>query len=186
MHTKTIAALSLAVMLSGGSAYAADLIIPTTPQPIIESAGFDWDGIYVGAQGGAQFGGDTNGVIGAFAGVNFDTGSGFIAGVEVNGDYVWNGDDFNAWEVLASGRGGVLVTDDVLVYGKAGVGYRDTNNDGPAQGATYAFGGGVEVAAAASFTVRGEILGQGFFGNDAPKDGAPVAAKGTIGVAYHF
>lgn len=185
MHIKALAALSVAALFTTGSAYAADLIIPTTPQPIIESAGFDWDGLYVGAQGGAQFGGNVNGLVGAFAGVNFSAGSGFVTGVEVNGDYVWNG-SFNAWEVVASARAGALVTDDVLVYGKAGLGYRDTNNNGNAQGAMYVFGGGVEFAATDSFTIRGEVLGQGFLGAGASNNGAPVAAKTTIGVAYHF
>jgi outer membrane immunogenic protein len=186
MANRALVALTLTVsMFTGGLAHAADLIIPVTPQPIMPAAGFDWDGLYVGAQGGAQFGGATNGVVGGFAGVNFNTGAGFVAGVEMNGDYVWNG-AFNAWEVLASGRVGALVTDDVLFYGKAGLGYRDTNNNGPAQGATYAFGGGLEFAAADSVTIRGEVLGQGFLGAGAPNGGAPVAVKTTIGAAYHF
>lgn len=185
MHMKTIAALSIAALCTTGSAYAADLIIPTTPQPIYEAAGFGWDGLYVGAQGGVQVGGATNGLVGAFAGFNVNAGNGLVAGVEVNGDYVWNG-GFNAWELIASGRAGILVTNDVLAYAKAGLGYRDTNNNGPAQGATYVFGGGLEAAVSDSVTVRGEVLGQGFIGAGAPNGGAPVAVKAAAGIAYHF
>ncbi|WP_156463932.1 hypothetical protein [Devosia sp. Leaf420] len=36
--------------LGSVAAQAADLIIPTTPQPIYESAGFSWDGLYAGVR----------------------------------------------------------------------------------------------------------------------------------------
>jgi len=50
----------------------------------------------------------------------------------------------------------------------------------------YAFGGGLEVAATDAMSIRGEVLGQGFFGDDAPNDGGPTAAKATVGVLFHF
>src|SRR5690606_937144 len=52
--------VAAAALLVGG-AQAADLIIPTTPQPIYEAAGFDWEGLYVGVRAGGQFVG-TDGV----------------------------------------------------------------------------------------------------------------------------
>ena len=46
--------VAAAALLVGG-AQAADLIIPTTPQPIYEAAGFSWDGMYAGVNLGGQF-----------------------------------------------------------------------------------------------------------------------------------
>src|SRR5690606_23177588 len=94
--------VSAAALMVGG-AQAADLIIPTTPQPIMESYGFDWEGLYVGARVGGQFvgtgpsvygnlpvgGSFTQGVIGAAAGVNFIPADPLLVGVEVTGDYLW-------------------------------------------------------------------------------------------------
>ena len=45
--------VAAAALLAGG-AQAADLIIPTTPQPIYEAAGFDWEGLYVGVRAGGH------------------------------------------------------------------------------------------------------------------------------------
>ncbi|MDB5621946.1 MAG: hypothetical protein JWR39_509, partial [Devosia sp.] len=63
MHMKSLALLPVVIALGASAASAADLIIPTVPQPIYEAApaGFDWSGFYVGVQGGAQFAGETNG-----------------------------------------------------------------------------------------------------------------------------
>ncbi|HEY8575257.1 MAG TPA: hypothetical protein VIL88_02840, partial [Devosia sp.] len=55
-----LAGASLAV-LGSVAAQAADLIIPTTPEPIYEAAGFDWEGLYVGARVGGQFVGAVSG-----------------------------------------------------------------------------------------------------------------------------
>ena len=188
LRTKSIILAPLMISLGVGAVSAADLIIPTTPEPIYEAApsGFDWNGLYVGIEGGGQFAGETNGVVGAVAGFNFMVSDSALAGVELQGDYVWNGDDFDATEFLASGRVGAIVTDSVLAYAKAGVGYRDPSNDGNAEGAMYAFGGGLEVATTEAMSVRGEVLGQGFFGDDAPNDGGFTAAKATVGVLFHF
>lgn len=186
---RIVSALVASATFVCGTAFAADLILPSAPTvpysaPIYD-AGFQWDGFYAGVLGGAQFAGTTNGVVGGFIGTNFDVGNGFVAGLELSGDYIFR-DTFRAGEFFASGRAGALVTDNVLAYAKAGVGYRTTNNGGPAQGAMYSFGGGLELAVTDAVTVRGEVLGQGFMGSGALNGGAPVAAKTTLGVAYHF
>ncbi|SEQ36813.1 hypothetical protein SAMN05428969_2778, partial [Devosia sp. YR412] len=41
--------VAAAALLVGG-AQAADLIIPTTPEPIYEAAGFNWEGLYAGVR----------------------------------------------------------------------------------------------------------------------------------------
>ena len=48
-------AIATVALLSTTAAMAADLIIPTTPEPIMESAGFSWEGLYAGVRAGGQF-----------------------------------------------------------------------------------------------------------------------------------
>ncbi len=94
MFVRTAIAFGI-VLTAAAGAQAADLIIPTVPQPIIESytPGFDWTGFYLGANAGGEFTGEnTNGVIGALAGYNFALTDAVIAGVEGRADYVFNGD----------------------------------------------------------------------------------------------
>jgi len=142
--------------LGTAAASAADLIIPTTPQPIYEAAGFDWEGLYIGARAGGQWTGgngytnhtlnSTYGVIGAAVGVNFIPVDPFLLGVEVTGDYTWNSVN-SGGEFFANLRAGAVVTD--------------------------------------AITVRGELVGQGDFSN-AAGDQFFEAAKATVGVFYHF
>ena len=182
--------VAAAALLVGG-AQAADLIIPTTPQPIYEAAGFDWDGLYAGVNLGGVFT-NANGLnnldlntsqfsIGGAVGVNFTVADPIIVGLEVQGDYVFqNGDDAGLFLALA--RVGAVVTDQVLVYAAGGVGL--TTGNGTNNG-IYALGGGVEVAVTDAVSVRGEVLGLGDFSNtggDQFFDGA----KATVGVFYHF
>ena len=188
MFARTAAIFGLAMVATTG-AQAADLIIPTAPQPIIEAyddAGFDWTGFYVGANAGAEFTGEnTNGVVGALAGYNFAVSDGIILGVEGRADYVFNG-DFNAGEYLALARVGMTPTDSVLIYAAAGAGYRDTSNDGNSEGGIYALGGGAEVAVTDAVSLRGEVLGIGFLGDGLDGDNGLAAAKATAGVLFHF
>jgi outer membrane immunogenic protein len=167
--------------LGTAAASAADLIIPTTPQPIYEAAGFDWEGLYVGARAGGIFADnvDAGGVIGGVVGVNFLPVDPFLLGVEVTGDYVW-GDFYDHGQFFANLRAGAVVTDSVLIYAIGGVGV--TTVDG--SNGLYQLGGGVEVAVTDAITVRGEVVGLGGFddGNDDFFD----AAKATVGVFYHF
>jgi outer membrane immunogenic protein len=183
--------VAAAALLAGG-AQAADLIIPTTPQPIYEAAGFDWEGLYVGARVGGQFTGDsaslyattpintTSGVVGAAVGVNFIPVDPFLLGAEVTGDYIWS-NDFSSGEFFANLRAGAVVTDSVLVYALGGIG---TNTRNGANEGVYQLGGGVELAVTDAITVRGELVGQGDF--DGGSDPFFEGAKATVGVFYHF
>lgn len=193
--------VAAAALLSSG-AMAADLIIPTTPQPIYESAGFSWDGLYAGVQAGGYFTNTdltdaagavidddiTFGVIGAHVGVNFTVADPIIVGLELQGNYLFNGDDdISAGEFLALGRVGAVVTDQVLVYAAAGVGAQFSDDivfeGGDDNQAIFALGGGVEFAVTDAVSIRGEVLGIGNF-----EDGGDFfdGARATVGVSYHF
>jgi outer membrane immunogenic protein len=188
-----LAGASLAV-LGSVAAQAADLIIPTTPEPIYEAAGFDWEGLYVGARVGGQFVGavsggttyagypasSTSGVLGAVVGANFIPVDPFLIGAEVSADYIWN-NTFSTGEYFANLRAGAVVTDSVLVYAIGGLG---TNNRTGFNQGVYQLGGGVEFAVTDSITVRGEVVGQGDF--DGASDSFFEGAKATVGVSYHF
>ncbi|WP_332701496.1 outer membrane protein [Devosia sp.] len=192
--------MSIRILLAGASlavlgtvaAQAADLIIPMTPEPIYEAAGFSWEGLYVGARAGGQFTGTdaslyagypistTSGVLGAAVGVNFLPMEPFLIGAEVTGDYIWN-NAFSTGEFFANLRAGAVVTDSVLVYAIGGLG---TNNRTGFNQGVYQLGGGVELAVTDVVSVRGELVGQGDF--DGASDPFFEAAKATVGVYYHF
>jgi outer membrane immunogenic protein len=181
-----------AAALIAGGAQAADLIIPTTPEPIYEAAGFDWEGLYIGARAGGVFSddafGDSNtyGLLGAAVGVNFVPVDPLLLGLEVTGDWVFGDDDDNSFDFFANVRAGAIVTDSVLVYGLAGVGVTNYDNDfGDDSVGRYQLGGGVEFAVTDAVTVRGEIVGLGDF-DDNGDDDFFNEAKATVGVFYHF
>ncbi|MGV8955788.1 MAG: outer membrane protein [Cypionkella sp.] len=193
--------VAAAALLSSG-AMAADLIIPTTPQPIYEAAGFSWDGLYAGVEAGGLFNSNTagvggggigallpnttNGVIGGVVGVNFTVADPILVGIELQGDYVF-GNNQDSGLFLALARVGAVVTDQVLVYAAGGVGAITT---GGTSDGVYALGGGVEFAVTDNVSIRGEVLGLGDFGNSAFASGAGDqffdSAKATVGVFYHF
>lgn len=188
VRSLTLGVAAAALMASG--AQAADLFIPTTPEPIYEDAGFSWDGLYAGVNLGAQFSDDegtdldtTQILLGGAVGVNFTVADPIIVGLELQGNYLFENDDFDdAGQFLALGRVGAVVTDQVLVYAAAGAGvqFNDADDVG-----IYALGGGVEFAATDAISVRGEILGIGTF-DDEDGDDFFEAAQATIGVFYHF
>jgi outer membrane immunogenic protein len=168
--------------LGSVAASAADLIIPTTPEPIYEAAGFDWEGLYVGARfGGQSYNSVGYGHVGLAAGVNFIPVDPLLLGVEVTGDWIW-GNGLSAGEFFANVRAGAIVTDSVLVYAIGGVG--GLTGNGVANVAQYQLGAGVEFAVTDAVTVRGEVVGLGDF--DGANDNFFEGAKGTIGVFYHF
>jgi outer membrane immunogenic protein len=177
--------VAAAALLVGG-AQAADLIIPTTPQPIYESAGFSWDGLYAGVNLGGQFfdsatDDDSQFLLGGAVGVNFMVADPILLGLEVQGNYLFENDSFeDAGQFLALARLGAVVTDSVLVYAAAGAGvqFNEADDEG-----IYALGGGVEFAATESVSVRAEVLGLGTFDDG---DDFFEAAQATVGVFYHF
>ena len=133
-------AIGMIAMLGMNSAFAADVIdeTPVAPEAMETAPIASWMGPYVGVQGGYGFAGnakdrtfdneiDTDGFVGGgFAGYNYDTGMGIVAGVE--GDLGYSGvKGSNAGTEVKGGldgsiraRLGYTVTPDVLVYGTAG------------------------------------------------------------------
>jgi outer membrane immunogenic protein len=182
MFVRSLSLGVAAAALMVGGAQAADLIIPTTPQPIYEAAGFDWEGLYVGARAGGIFADnvDAAGSIGGAVGVNFLPVDPFLLGVEVTGDYVWGNQIVDQGQFFANLRAGAVVTDSVLVYALGGVGVSTVDGSN----GLYQLGGGVEVAVTDAITVRGEVVGLGAF--DDANDNFFDAAKATVGVFYHF
>lgn len=196
MFVRSLAIGVSAAALMVGGAQAADLIIPTTPQPVYTAAGFDWEGLYAGVRLGGQFVGanagqyagatnsTTYGVIGAAVGVNFIPVDPILLGIEVTGDYNWNSavGVTSTSEFFANLRVGAIVTDNAMVYALGGVG---VSNDGVTSQGVYQLGGGVEFAVTDAVTVRGEVVGQGDFRSEAG-DTFFESAKATVGVFYHF
>lgn len=182
MFARSLALGVAAVALASSSAFAADLIVPTTPEPIMESAGFSWDGLYAGVQGGGQFYTATSyGLVGAHVGANFTVAAPIVVGVEGTAEWIFN-NNASFGEFFANGRLGAVVTDQVMIYALAGTGV-EVNNAGTTFG-TYQLGGGVEFAVTESVSVRGQLVGVGFYndGNNNFFDGS----KATVGVSYHF
>ena len=182
--------VAAAALLAGG-AQAADLIIPTTPVPIYESAGFDWEGLYAGVEIGGVFNSFgvgslpsnvTQGVVGGIVGVNFMVADPVLVGLEVQGDYIFGSGDAGLFLALA--RVGAVVTDQVLVYAAGGVGVQ--TRTGFDSSGVYALGAGVEFAVTDSVSVRGEVLGLGDFSGPFAGGDFFESAKATVGVFYHF
>jgi len=191
VRSLTLGVAAAALMASG--AQAADLFIPTTPEPIIATQpSFSWDGLYAGVEAGGFFyddavvATDTYGVIGGAVGANFVAFDPILLGIEVQADYIW-GDDADAGLVLALARVGAVVTDEVMVYAAGGLG--SVFADGDSEG-VYALGAGVEFAVTQNVSLRGEVLGIGDFEDADPPmasgDDFFDAAKATVGVFYHF
>ena len=194
MFVRSLAIGVSAAALMVGGAQAADLIIPTTPQPIIEtSSGFDWEGIYAGARVGGQWVGTqkygnstlvdtTSGVLGAAVGVNFLPVDPVLLGLEVTGDWIWN-EKYSSGEFFANLRAGAVVTDNALVYAIGGVGFQA--REGRDNAGIYQLGAGVEFAVTDAVTLRGEVVGQGAFDKNGSDDFFR-ATKATVGAFYHF
>lgn len=176
-------AIAAGLSLLAGTAFAADLTIPTDEVPVVDNT-FDWEGFYVGAEGGIEYFDPDYSYLaaGVFVGANFLVSENILLGIE--GSLGVIADDVDVWgELFVLGRAGVLVTPDVLLYGVAGVGYEWLIEDPDYYNAmAYQLGGGVEVAVAESVTVRGQLTGYGYF-----DDGDFFeAARATVGVAFHF
>lgn len=136
-------ALLLSALLASvaPAAYAADAIdaVPAAPEAVEETvmpAG--WDGPYIGVMGGAEwlksdldFGATSNshtkagGLLGAFAGYNYQFDNNFVLGLEGDFGYNWNkgtkaGTDYGTdWQGSVRARAGYAF-DDALIYGAAG------------------------------------------------------------------
>lgn len=185
MFTRSLALGTVAVALLSSSAIAADLIIPTAPQPIYEAAGFSWDGLYAGVQGGGLFyPAPTNGygIIGAHVGVNFTIADPILLGLEGTAEYLWDGAGNTAGQYFLNARLGVVATDQVMFYAIGGAGIENFNgtNNG-----IYQLGAGVELAVTDSISIDARVTGLGFF-DPAVRVNFFDGARATVGVSYHF
>ena len=175
-----LAAATLAV--TGSAAMAADLYVPETPAPIVEASGVGFEGLYTGVQLGGQFvdGADTQGLIGGVIGYNFAADP-VLAGVELQGNYYFANDDFDAaGEILALAKLGFVVTDNVAVYAEGGVGY--VWEDGGDDYAEFALGVGAEFKVTDEVGIRGDVLAGGYDNGGDTFD----AARATVGVLWYF
>lgn len=184
MFMRSLACGVAAAALLTSGAQAADLIIPTTPAPIMESAGFSWDGLYAGVQFGGLFYPAPErayGSIGAHAGVNFIVADPVLLGVEATADYLNNG-GIGVGQYFANARVGAVVSDNVLLYAIGGVGVETI---GGFTNGIYQLGAGVELAVTEAVSVRGQLTGLGFF-DPAIRVNTFDGARATVGVSYHF
>ncbi|MDV3251791.1 outer membrane beta-barrel protein [Devosia sp. BK] len=170
-----------AALLSTAAVSAADLIIPTSPEPIYEAGGVSWEGLYVGARAGGQwFTAATYGVVGGVVGFNFMPADHVVLGAEATADYTWN-NVRQGGEYFVNIRGGFLASEAVLIYALGGLG---VYNSSDRTVGIFQLGGGAEFALTDAVSIRGEVVGQGDYANN----NSPFfdTAKATVGVAYHF
>ncbi len=165
-----LAGAALAGFLSG-SAAAADLL--TSIDPIYSSPLFNFEGLYVGVQGGGAFeSGTPYGLIGVVIGSNFAVTNGIIAGLEFQGDAYYNG-GFTAYDALALGRVGGFLSENTMIYGQLGAGITNVSP-------VYVVGLGAEMALTGQLGARAEVQGLGGFG------AMPSTAKATVGLLWHL
>jgi outer membrane immunogenic protein len=178
---KRLALAALMTIAPVAGAQAADAIalpVASTPVavPVVDNAGFDWNGFYAGLYGvaqsspawGTQYG------LGINAGVNaqFDF---FLVGTEVALHGLTGGAiDTTYGQVL--GKAGVVVTDDLLLYAATGYGI---DLGAPVED-DFLLGGGVELAVADDFTVRAQYLHGFAITGGNPKE------QVTLGANFHF
>lgn len=169
-----------AALLSTAAVSAADLIIPTSPEPIYEAGGISWEGLYVGARAGGQWFTAANyGVVGGVAGFNFMPADSVVLGAEVTGDYTWN-DARQGGEFFVNIRGGFLASEAVLIYALGGMGLYNSSDFAAG---LFQLGGGVEFALTDAVSIRGEVTA---IGDMVSRPRFFDATKATVGVSYHF
>jgi outer membrane immunogenic protein len=162
---------------------AADFIAyPTSAagqMPVADTPKYDWDGFYAGVFGAYQHGksggggGDRLG-LGIDAGV--DTTFNFVlAGAEVAVQGLSGANGGTTYAQL-TGRTGLLLGDNALLYGAAGYGL-DT---GPSDESDLLAGGGLEYALPGGVSLRAQYL-HGF-----PITGDNAKDQVTLGAQFHF
>src|ERR1700712_410467 len=132
---KNLLLASVAVLAIGSTASPADLTYEPAPAAVgpVVSPVFDWNGFYVGVQGGAAFGdftkdfdgiNSTGGLFGAQAGYNYQMDH-WVVGVETDIAYSSLSDVADLdWLGKTTARVGYAF-DNVLFYGRGGVAYGD-------------------------------------------------------------
>ena len=167
---KLLAGAALAVCMAP-AAHAADLLAPV--DPVYSSPLFDFEGLYIGATGGgALTAGTVYGTLGGVVGANFAITDGIIVGAEFQGDTYWNG-SFSSYDALALGRVGGFISDNTMLYGDLGTGFK-------AGTFSYAIGGGAEMALTGPMSVRGDLQLIGGWG------AMPSTGRATVGLLWHM
>lgn len=179
MRTLKITLLaSAAAMGFAGAAVAADPIVMIDDPVIDNFSPFPWDGVYAGVFGTAQvavapaapavYG------LGVNLGVNVLVDP-LLIGVEGDIAWLWNG-GANSWQGQVHGRLGALVTDEVLIYGLAGLGANSVTS-------TYVpVGAGIEVALTDNLSVKAQYE----YHWDLDNQAVDSAHVGKIGFNFHF
>ncbi len=171
---------SLFAGLSIGAGHAAELLtIPVESSAVsvpVVGEGFDWNGFYAGVYGVAQSSDARDGEIGIGieAGVNAQLDF-FLVGGEV-ALHGMTSDTIDTAYGQITGRGGVLLTDDLLAYVSAGYGAELT---GTGESNALA-GGGLEYAVNDGVSVSAEYL-HGF-----ALEGDNVTDQFSLGAKFHF
>jgi outer membrane immunogenic protein len=156
-----------------GGARASDLYPPMQPAPAYNPAAFNFNGFYLGAQGGALLGSTSGGELGVVAGANFDIASTVVAGLEFQGDWLAGSSSTATYDFFVLGRLGVVVSDSFMAYADIGPGWIGGAG-------SYAVGGGGEYALTDALSVKGEVLGTGAWG------ASPSNAKVQAGLLFHL
>ena len=141
-----------ALMMMAGSAAAADVpqVVTTVAPPPPAAPTFDWAGAYGGVQGSYVLDCGLCWAVAGQGGYNFVVGN-LVAGIEGGVGVWWDGGFSPIWFTLA-GRGGYLVTDNVLAYAELGIwSYFAINT------LTTTIGGGVEIAVTNSLSTFVEV-----------------------------
>ncbi len=173
---------ALAASVFAGQAIAADLVVADAPVAV-PAAGFDWEGGYAGIYGGGRWILDTDGeygVVGVRAGYNFLLSESVLAGIEADGE-VLDGTNGTFTHLSIGGRLGLLASDSVLIYAKAGVG-TEFNEDGDSTN-YYGVGLGAEFAVTDSISIVADVDGGSYF--DYPGDFIESVGA-SVGINFHF
>jgi outer membrane immunogenic protein len=172
--TRFLLAGAAAAALTVSSAQAADLLVGGLA-PSFNNSLFNYEGFYIGATAGlgAFPGPGTVGTVGVVAGANFAITDAILAGVEFQGDALWNGSGIVGVDALFLGKLGGYLADETIVYGTAGGGWI-------AGTPSYGLGLGIETAIAQQISARGEVMATGSWG------GWPNGAKATVGLLWHM
>lgn len=197
------AAVLTAVMVSG-AAMAADLGYSRAPSPV---GGYNWQGLYLGANLGYEWGSITNnptrpsGFMGGLqAGYNWQTGQ-FVYGVET--DLQLSGADAtsspwrfsNPWFGTLRGRGGFALNN-ILLYGTLGLAYGGLRAEDITAGVSeskthggWTAGLGMEIGLTPSWSAKAEYLYVDLAGRNYAITGASNGLESSLlrlGANYRF
>lgn len=164
-------------VLAGAAAHAAETIsVPLSTAPAtgvpVAGPGFDWSGFYAGVFGVVRS--DTQFGVGLNLGVNaaFDF---YLVGAEVAVTGM-AGDIGESVHGQILGRAGLIVTDEVMIYGAGGFGLAL----GPPDEREFLLGAGLELALTDAMSVRAQYL------HSLPLSGEAGTSQFTFGALLHF